>query len=86
LDEALIRGYWRHVDRAFDAEPVQQTLLEGVDRIEFYALEMNGNEHTFWPVPGVAPGDPSIRLAGVMVRIEVKPFGTIERIWEVPDV
>ena len=85
-DEALIRGYWHHADRAFDSEPIHQTLLEEVDRIEFYALDMNGNEHTFWPLPGATPDDPNFRLAGVMMRIEVAPFGEIERVWEVPGV
>jgi general secretion pathway protein J len=85
-DDALVRGYWRHADRSYDSEPNYQTLLEEVDRIEFYALDVNGNEHTFWPLPGVSPEDPNFRLAGVLVRIEAAPFGLIERVWEVPGV
>ena len=85
-DNKLIRGYWRTLDRSYDDEPTYQTLLEDVERVEFYALDVNGNEHTFWPLPGVSPEDPEFKLAGLLLRIEMAPFGVIERVWEIPSV
>ena len=52
--------------------------------MEVYGLDESGNEHPFWPNPGVT--GPGLQLVGVIVRIEVEPFGVIERIWEVPSV
>lgn len=83
-DEKLLRGYWPVLDRAQDTEPAYQTLLENVERVEFYALDASGNEHTFWPQ--TVPGDPSTSLVGIVLRVELEPFGVIERIWEVPSV
>ena len=86
-DEKLLRGYWPVLDRAQDTEPVYQTLLENVERVEFYALDASGNEHTFWPQTGLGPGnDPATSLVGIVLRVEMEPFGVVERIWEVPSV
>ncbi len=85
-DNKLLRGYWPVLDRAQDTEPAYQTLLHDVERVEFYALDVSGNEHTFWPAVGADPNDPALALAGIVLRIELAPFGVIERIWEVPSV
>jgi general secretion pathway protein J len=84
-DNKLMRGYWPVLDRAQDTEPAYQTLLRDVERIEFYAVDASGNEHTFWPQPA-STGDPSLALVGVIMRIEIVPYGVVERIWEVPSV
>ena len=84
VDGELLRGYWRIADRAQDAEPAFQTLLTDVERIEFFALDISGNEHAFWPIAG--GGTAATALAGVILRIEVAPFGVIERVWQVPSV
>jgi len=85
-DNNLLRGYWPVLDRAQDTEPAYQTLLTEIEQLEFFALDASGNEYTFWPVPGGNPSDPSTALAGILMRIDVPPFGVIERIWEVPSV
>jgi len=83
----LQRAYWRVLDRAPDAEPMVQTLLTDVERVEFVALDRAGNEYSFWPQEtGGAPLDPSQRLAAVILRIELAPFGLVERLWPVPGV
>jgi len=61
-------------------------LLENVQRVEFYALDASGNEHTFWPQTGLSSPDPSTSLVGIVLRVEIEPFGVVERIWEVPSV
>ena len=85
-DNKLLRGYWPVLDRAQDTEPAYQTLLHDVERLEFYALDASGNEHTFWPALGVDTNDPALALAGIVLRIELSPFGVVERVWEVPSV
>jgi len=85
-DENLLRGYWPVLDRAQDTEPAYQTLLENVQRVEFYALDASGNEHTLWPQTGLSSPDPSTSLVGIVLRVEIEPFGVVERIWEVPSV
>jgi general secretion pathway protein J len=89
-DEKIVRGYWLTLDRGFDAEPAFQTLLEGVQDIEFFAIDQLGNEHNEWPLDLEAGDLPieneEIYLAAILVRLEVSPFGVIERIWRVPSV
>jgi general secretion pathway protein J len=86
-DGDLYRAYWPVLDRAPDSEPLLQELLPDVERVEFVAIDRNGNEHSFWPEEtGGAPLDPGQRLAGIVMRIELPPFGLVERLWPVPGV
>ncbi len=85
-DNKLVRGYWPVLDRAQDTEPAYQTLLDDVERVEFYAVDASGNEHTFWPQSRSGAADPALALVGIIMRIEVAPYGVVERIWEVPSV
>ncbi len=83
-DGSLYRGYWPVLDRAPDTEPVLQELLTDVNQIEFFAVDASGNEYSFWPQAGTDPEDPERRLAGVLMRIDLPPFGVVERLWQVP--
>lgn len=83
-DGDLFRAYWRVLDRTPDSEPVLQELLTGVEQVEFFALDVSGNQHSFWPRATGIPDDPSARLAGIIVRIEIPPFGLVERLWPIP--
>jgi len=97
-DDTLFRAYWVPLDQAPDSEPVSQALLTNVTSIEFLAIDGANNERTFWPPtqgsgpvtpPGTSPvagaaTDPSRVVAAVIVRMEVEPFGQLERIWVVP--
>lgn len=85
-DGDLYRAYWTALDRAPEAEPVLQTLLTDVNQVEFFAIDVSGNEHSFWPLDGDLGLDPSARLAGILLRIDVRPFGAVERLWPVPAV
>ena len=84
-DDTLFRAYWMVLDRAPDSEPQLQELLQGVEQAEFFALDMSGNEHSFWPPAGDFRNDPNLQLAAVVLRIDAAPFGVIERIWPVPN-
>jgi general secretion pathway protein J len=84
-DGDLYRAYWNVLDRTPDSEPVLQSLLGDVEQIEFFALDVSGNEHSFWPLAqGGAPPSPDTQLAGVVLRLDIAPFGTVERVWPVP--
>ena len=82
--ENLIRAYWPVLDRPDDEEPISQTLIEGVEELEFFAIDQNGEEHKFWP-PNQGQGGGQLQIAGLVLRISMAPVGIIERIWEVPD-
>jgi general secretion pathway protein J len=83
-DDTLYRYYWNVLDRAEDTKPVVQELLHDVTAVEISAIDASGNEHAFWPLVGDQGSDPSTNLAGVSVRLTVKPFGEITRVWDVP--
>ncbi len=82
--ENLMRAYWPMLDRPSDEEPISQTLIEGVEELEFFAVDQNGEEHKFWP-PNQGQGGGQLQIAGLVLRISMAPVGIIERIWEVPD-
>lgn len=85
-DDDLYRAYWSVLDRPPDAEPHLQKLLSGVKQIEFFALDVSGNEHSFWPLLGDYATDPDTALAGIIMRLEIEPFGVVERVWAVPSI
>ena len=85
-EDTLYRAYWSVLDRAPDSEPRLQRLLTSVERLEFFALDVSGNEHSFWPLIGDLATDPNMRIAAILMRIELKPFGIVERIWPVPGI
>ena len=78
----LYRAYWTVLDRGGGAEPVMQKILSDISNIEFFGLDLNGEEHTFWPIE---QSSDTTSIIAIILRIEVKPFGIIERIWPVPN-
>lgn len=82
-DGDLYRAYWTVLDRTPDSEPVLQSLLTDVRQIEFFAVDAAGNEYSFWPQAEADPEDPDRRLAGILMRIDLPPFGVVERLWPV---
>ena len=82
-DEKLVRAYWSVLDRRGDEEPISQTLLEGVEELEFFAVDQNGEEHKFWP-PNAGQGAGQLKIAGLVLRVSMVPLGIVERVWEVP--
>ena len=78
-DEKLVRGYWSVLDRRGDEEPISQTLLEGVEELEFFAIDQNGEEHKFWPPKAGWGGQ--LQIAGLVMRVSMVPLGVVERVW-----
>ena len=83
-EEKLVRAYWPVLDRRGDEEPISQTLLEGVEDLEFFAIDQNGQEHKFWP-PRSEQGAGQLQIAGLVLRVSMVPVGIVERVWEVPN-
>jgi len=82
-DGDLYRAWWGVLDRAQDSEPTLQRLLTDIDQVEFFALDTAGQEHTYWPLLGEAGGTSNRRLGAIVMRLELSPFGIVERIWPV---
>ena len=65
-------------------------MLEDVETIEFFAADQLGNEHKQWPLDPEAYAateeSEALYLAAIVVRMELLPYGLIERIWRVPNV
>ena len=89
-DEALLRGYWLTLDRGYDDEPAYQTLLKNVRDVEFFAVDQLNNEHKYWPLDldgaDASPQNEELYLTAIVVRLDIAPFGLVERIWRVPRV
>jgi general secretion pathway protein J len=83
-DKAVHRLVWPVLDRAQDAIPIDQTLIEDVERFEIAVIDVSGNEHAFWPLVGDQALDPALRPAGLQLSIELPPYGEIVRVWDVP--
>ena len=77
----LHRAWWSVLDRAQDSEPVVQRLLSDVDQAEFFALDANGDEHSFWPTRLGGERQEGAPLVAIIMRLECEPFGIVERIW-----
>ena len=82
-DGDLYRAWWGVLDRAQDSEPTLQRLLTDIDQVEFFALDTAGQEHTYWPLLGEAEETSTRRLGAIVMRLELSPFGIVERIWPV---
>jgi general secretion pathway protein J len=85
-DGDLYRAYWPVLDRTPDSEPRLQRLLSNVEEVEFFAIDVSGNEHSFWPLLGDFNTDPNNRLGAILMRIDLPPYGTVERLWAVASV
>lgn len=82
VENTLFRLYWPVLDRARESPPIRQMLLRDVTDMEVLAVDAEGVEHRFWPPENEAGGN---RLTAVVVRMTVSPYGSVERLWTVPE-
>lgn len=82
-DEQLVRVYWNVLDRAQDSQPVENVLLDGVERLELRYLDTKKEWHDDWPpaITGTAPN--TAPPLAVEVTIETKAEGRITRLYGV---
>ena len=83
VEDALFRLYWPVLDRGPDSLPIRQLLLNDVTDLEILAVDADGVEHRYWPPAGDANAQEH-RLAAVVMRMTLPPYGDIERLWTVP--
>jgi general secretion pathway protein J len=80
-ENQLIRQYWTSLDQATAEEPISTVLIDGVE--SFIVHFIDGSEQAIerWP-QGVQRVDKPIALR---VEIDVKQFGQVHRIMEIPE-
>ena len=80
-DEQLIRQYWSSLDQIPGEEPISTVLLEDVVLFEVHFITSAEEAIETWP-PLAGNTDRPIALR---VRLELKGFGQVHRIMEVPE-
>lgn len=80
-DDQLLRLRWPVLDRAPGTRSIEDVLLDGVDSLDLVFLDDRGREHRQWPPPNGSFG-PLPR--GLRLTLEIKGFGEIERVLELP--
>jgi general secretion pathway protein J len=75
----LVRRAWPTLDRAPQNEPLEQRMLDGVDRFEVRYYDAEGRWQTFWP-PAGTPADSSLLPRAIEILVEVEGFGPITRL------
>lgn len=85
-DDALIREHWPVLDPVLGTEIVENTLLENVDAINIEYLDDQLEWRSEWPPLQSASGPPTGFLSprAIRFRIEIRGFGLIERLIELP--
>ncbi len=83
-DEKLLREYWLQLDQGYTSKPIQQSLLDGVEKFEVRLITTGNDKLEAWP-PDVGAASTSPPVA-VEVSIEMKDFGLVSRVYEVSNV
>lgn len=80
-DDRLLRQYWYHLDTLEESPTKRRQMLTGVDNLTFRFLDKGGEWRNSWPPADVeTPGQP----AAVEIKIELKEFGEIRRLFSLP--
>lgn len=80
-DEKLIRQYWGSLDQIPGEEPISTVLLEGIEQFEIHFINSAEEAIKTWPA---LQGNTSTPIA-LRVKLELKQFGEVHRIMEVPE-
>lgn len=80
-DDQLLRLRWATLDRAPGARPIEDLLLDGVERMELVFFDAQGREHRQWPPPR---GGAEMLPQGLRLTLDVRGFGSIRRVLELP--
>ena len=84
----LLREHWLVLDAMLDPQPVQRAMLDGVSSFKLRFMDDARNWRDSWPPPSLTPDRSEKELrwrpTAVEVTIELKDWGRITRIIEVP--
>jgi general secretion pathway protein J len=81
-EESLVRRFWPLLDQGFEDRPIDQTLLQGVDDLQWRLLTRGNKEHDRWPLDEALP-DEQMPVA-VALSFDLAGFGRVERVYELP--
>lgn len=83
----LIREYWVALDRAQDAEPLEQALLDGVKSIELRFLDADSQWQADWPPLQLSQGKPDDQVLlplAAEVNVDLEDWGEIRWLFRMP--
>jgi general secretion pathway protein J len=87
-DEQLVRSYWNVLDRAQDSRPMENVLLDGVEKLELRFLDEGKNWGAVWPPVTTTAATAATAKAplprAVEVTIETKAEGRVTRLFLLP--
>jgi general secretion pathway protein J len=82
--DTLLRRTWRVLDRAQDAEPDEQALVESMSRFSMRFLNQGNEWQERWPPPaGQGEALPALPVA-VEVQLELDELGTLTWLFRLP--
>jgi len=83
-DDALVRIYWPHVDRADDEQRVERTLIHNIESLEIRFLNADKEWKEDWPsATALTSADPAALPAAIDVRLKMNDWGEIKRLIKV---
>ena len=88
-DNVLYRDYWLVLDATLDPQPISRQLLDGVQNFQVRFLDESHNWQQTWPPASATGGAATLieqaRLPlAVEITLELKDFGVLTRVIEVP--
>jgi len=83
-DDALIRIYWPHVDRADDDQRVERTLIYNIESLDIQFLNADKEWKEDWPsASALTSSEPAELPAAIDVRLKMHDWGEIKRLIKV---
>lgn len=82
-DDTLYRLTWPTLDRAQESEPHRQKLIEDITSVELVFYNEELQEKREWPprTTGVDDEDPNALPVSIELKLELKDWGTIRRLF-----
>jgi len=83
-DDALIRIYWPHIDRADDELRVERTLISNIESFELKFLNANQEWKEDWPsAEALTTAAPIVLPGAIEIRLKMHDWGEIYRLLKV---
>jgi len=83
-DDALIRIYWPHVDRADDEQRVERTLIQNIETLDISFLNADKEWKEDWPsASALTSADPAELPTAIDIRLKLHDWGEIKRLLKV---
>jgi len=83
-DDALIRIYWPHIDRADDDQRVERTLIRNIESLELKFLNADNEWKEDWPSANALSSSAAVELPrAVDIQLKMNDWGEIKRLLKV---